>query len=245
MAQLNLYAMEKSMLNTNTSSITFSAAWLSIAATLAAFIFLACLHILSPEFDPSWRMVSEYALGNYSWVLSMMFITWAIGTWALFFAIRSQIKTIGGKIGLGFLIAAGIGEAMASVFDVNHPLHGMAAMIGMPSLSIAAILISISLGRNQTWQSAKKTIMRTAHLTWIGILIMTVSVMLLFSGFSKAGVDMSSGIAPAKLPDGVIAIAGWANRLLIVVYCIWVITVAWKAIQLRNAKMKSQTAVTK
>jgi hypothetical protein len=233
---IKVNAMNKAMLSSDISAITFSAARISMAATVAAIIFLTSLHILSPEFDPSWRMVSEYALGNYNWVLSLMFITWAIGAWALFFAIRSQMKTIGGKIGLGFLIAAGIGEAMASVFDVNHPLHGVAAMIGIPSLSIAAILISISLGRNQAWQSAKKTIMLTAHLTWISILIMAVSVMLLFSGFSKAGVDISSGTPPAKLPEGVIAFAGWANRLLIIVYCIWVITVARKAIQLRKAK---------
>jgi hypothetical protein len=233
---IKITAMDKPMFNSDTSAITFPAARLSIAATVVAIISLASLHILSPEFDPSWRMVSEYALGNYGWVLSLMFITWAIGAWALFFAIRSQIKTIGGKIGLGFLIAAGVGEAMASIFEVNHPLHGVAAMIGIPSLSIAAILISVSLGRNQAWQSVKKPIMLTAHLTWISILLMTGSLFLLFNEFSKAGIDVSSGNPPEKLPDGVIAFAGWANRFLIMVYCIWVITVARKAIQLRKVK---------
>jgi hypothetical protein len=198
----------------------------AITSTIMALICLVILHLLSPEFDPSWRMVSEYALGNYSWVLSVMFITWAIGTWALAYTLKTEVKTTGGKIGLAFLILAGIGEAMAAFFDVQHPLHGVAAMIGMPSLSIAAILISVSLKKNPSWTFVRKKIMLTAHFTWISIVVMTIGVMVLFDGFNKAGVDMSSGKAPETLPDGVIAFAGWANRLLIVCYCIWVINVA-------------------
>jgi len=44
-------------------------------------LFLASLHVLSPEFDPSWRIVSEYALGNFGWVLSLMFVSWAVSWW--------------------------------------------------------------------------------------------------------------------------------------------------------------------
>jgi len=32
------------------------------------------LHVLSPEFSPSRRVISEYALGHYPWVLSLMFL---------------------------------------------------------------------------------------------------------------------------------------------------------------------------
>jgi hypothetical protein len=39
------------------------------------------------------------------------------------------------------------------------------------------------------------------------------------SGFVSAGVDMTSGRAPEELPDGVIGLVGYVNRLLIVVYC--------------------------
>lgn len=203
-----------------------SAAGLSMISTAIALISLATLHVLSPEFDPSWRMVSEYALGRHSWLLSVMFLAWAIGTWALAYSLKDEVKTTGGKIGLLFLVLAGIGEAMAAAFDVRHPLHGLAAMIGMPSLPIAALLISYSLKRKEAWAPARKRILLTAHLTWISIVLMTAGVMLLFDGFAKAGVDMSSGTAPERLPEGVIAIAGWTNRLLIIAYCTWVITVA-------------------
>jgi hypothetical protein len=43
----------------------------------------AALHILTQEFDPSWRMISEYALGHYGWLLSLTFLAWGFSTWAL------------------------------------------------------------------------------------------------------------------------------------------------------------------
>lgn len=42
-----------------------AAAWLAIGATLGSALALIALHVLSPQFHPSWRMVSEYANGNH------------------------------------------------------------------------------------------------------------------------------------------------------------------------------------
>lgn len=47
-------------------------------------------------------------------------------------AIWSQVHTNAGKVGLGFLIIAGVGEAMASVFDIQHSIgHGIAGLFGV------------------------------------------------------------------------------------------------------------------
>jgi len=216
------------------TEISFLAARLAIAATAAVLLLLASLQVLSPEFDPSWRMVSEYANGQYGWVLSLMFITWAVSSWALAFAIWSQVGTRAGKIGLVFLIAAGIGEVMASVFDINHPLHGLAAMIGIGSLPVAALLISVSLGRTQAWAVAEKALLLTANLTWMSVLLLAATFAILIVTYTQAGGDMTAGAEVTVLPPGVIAFVGWANRLLIVVYCVWVMTVAWQAIKLRK-----------
>ena len=205
---------------------------LSLAAAIATLLTLAVLHILSPEFAPAWRMVSEYANGNYSWVLSLMFIFWAISSWSLAFTLWSEVKTTAGKVGLYFLVAAGIGEAMAAVFDINHSLHGLASLIGIGGLPIAALLISTSLGRMDDWSAAKKSLLVTANLTWISVLLMGITFAILISTFTQAGGDMTSTEVPTTLPDGVIAWVGWANRFLIVAYCAWVINVAWRAIRI-------------
>jgi hypothetical protein len=200
--------------------ILVPAARVSIIAAVLVVLLLAGLHLLSPEFDPAWRMVSEYALGGYGWVLSLMFISWAISSWALAYSLRGRVKTAGGKVGLVFLLASGLGEAMAAAFDVKHGLHSVAALIGIPTLPVAAVLISKALARNPTRPAAKKTLFATAALTWVGIISMAAAVIVMFNGLSKAGGQMT--------PE-VIAVSGYANRFLIVSYCAWIVTAAREA----------------
>lgn len=216
------------------TAISQIAARISFATSVLTLVLLAALHLLSPEFDPSWRMVSEYANGGYGWVLSLMFVSWAVSSWALAFTIWSQAKTTAGKVGLGFLIAAGVGEAMASVFDINHSLHGLSALIGIGSLPIAAMLLSMSLARTQVWSVARKALLWTANLSWISVLIMAGTFVILIVTFTQAGGEITSQVT--ELPAGVIALVGWANRLLIVVYAIWAMTVARQAIKLYGQK---------
>lgn len=204
-----------------------TAARFSILVSLLTLLLLVTLHILSPEFDPAWRMVSEYANGNYALVLSLFFALWGISTWALAYAIWSQVKTKAGRIGLYFLIAAGVGEVMASVFDINHSLHSLASLIGIPSLAIAAMLISKSLVKDEAWANAKKSLLWTANLTWISILLMAISFVILMVTFTQSGAEMpTDSTTVTVLPAGVIGLVGWANRFLIIVYNVWVIFVA-------------------
>jgi hypothetical protein len=228
--------MLTSTTSTSSKVISLPFAWLAIATSVAVIALLAGLHILSSEFDPAWRMVSEYANGQYGWVLSLMFFFWGLSSWALAYALWSQAQTTAGKVGLAFLVAAGIGEAMASVFDVNHSLHGLSALIGIPSLSIAAMLISVSLSRTQAWSRVKKSLLWTANLTWISVVLLIVSFIVMIVTYTQSGGDMNTTEVPTSLPEGVIALVGWANRFLIVVYCIWVMTVAWQAIKVYGQK---------
>jgi hypothetical protein len=101
--------------------------------------------------------------------------------------------------------------AMAAMFDVNHNLHGLAALIGMPSLPVAAILISVSLARNPAWTSARRSLILTAIVTWVSLVLMNIAV---FSGFTPTG---------EPRPD---AWFGWANRLLVIAYDVWLMVVA-------------------
>jgi hypothetical protein len=217
--------------------ISLPTAYLAIAAAVTALLLLAGLHILSPEFDPSWRMVSEYANGHYGWVLSLMFVTWALSSWALAIAIWSQVRTLAGKIGLVFLIAAGVGEAMASVFDINNqPLHDIAGYIGILSLPVAAMLISKGLSAIQPLSAAKKALLWAANLTWMSVGLLVTTFIIMIVTYIQSGAKIDPQAKVIALPPGVIALVGWANRLLIVVYCLWVMTVAWQAIQLQRGK---------
>jgi len=207
----------------------------AMTMTAATILLLASLHVVSPEFDPSWRMVSEYAFGHYGWVLSLMFLSWGISSWALVVAIWSQVQTKAGRVGLWFLVVAGIGEAMASVFDVTHDTgHGIAGLLGVVGFPIAALLLSVSLGRTEAWRSARKALLWIANLSWISVVLLVVTLALMTMQVAQANGGHLPQHAPKSLPPGVLGLDGWANRLIVLSNCLWVFVAAWYAIKLRR-----------
>lgn len=219
--------MNNAILQASARPVTrISLPWARLAgvAALTVLALLALLHLLSPEFDPVSRMVSEYATGQYSWVLSLMFMAWAISSWALAFALRGQLTTHAGKIGWWFLIITGVGQAMAAFFDVNHPLHGVAGLLGMPGLPIAAMLISVRLSRAPAWRGNKQVLLWIANLTWVILLLLSGAIAVMMAGLAQTG---------GQLTPDVIAVVGIPNRFLFVIYCGWVLTVVEQAIRMR------------
>lgn len=112
---------------------------------------------------------------------------------------------------------------MAALFDVNHRLHGPAAAIGMPSLPVAAVLLTLALKR----LDAPGPPAWTMHLPWLAIVAMGVGMMLFMRALAQAGVDLSGQTRPlAELPPGVTLFVGWANRFVVVAYGAWVLAAA-------------------
>jgi len=205
------------------------AAYVAILATAVSGAALLLLHLVSPEFAPSWRMVSEYANGRYGWLLTLVFAAWALSSFALIAALWPLRETTLGTISLLFLLLGGIGQTIGALFDINHKLHGPAAMIGIPSLCIAAVLITLALARRSDISAPP---VWSAHLPWITFALMIGAFMLFFSALKAAGVDMSGQSGPLKeLPAGVSGYVGWANRLLFTASYLWVALTSRAVIQ--------------
>src|SRR5215213_5372226 len=98
------------------TAISLVAARLSFAAAATFLVLLAALHLIKPELDPSWRVVSEYEIGRYGWMMVLAFLSLAFSCVTLFVAIRSQIRTIGGRIGLALLLVSAAGMTIAALF---------------------------------------------------------------------------------------------------------------------------------
>ena len=219
----------------NPTQVAELAAWLAILATGATLFLLVSLHALSPEFSPSWRMISEYAFGHYAWVLSFMFLSWGIGSWALVVAIWSQVHTKAGMVGLWFLMIAGAGEAMASVFDITHPIgHGIAGLLGVIGFPIAALLLSVALGHNQTWNAARRALLWIANLSWISVALLAATLVILTMQMARITGGHLPTHAPKSLPPGVLALDGWADRLIVLSNCAWVLVAAYRTTQVRR-----------
>lgn len=218
--------------NTNNTVTTRSktAAHLSIAGAALFLILLVALHFIKPDVDPSWRMISEYQIGDYGWMMSLAFLCLSFSYLSLFIAIGSQVPTTAGRIGLALLLLGVIGSAMGGIF-ISDPitseqltthgnLHGIGALLGIPTLPFAATLISRSLARNPAWTSARGWLFRATALTWVGLLVFLISMAVMMPrGHGKFTPDV---------------LIGWTNRFLIVTYLVWLLTVSWQALILRE-----------
>ena len=173
------------------AAISRTAARLSFAGAATFLVLLVALHFIKPELDPSWRMVSEYEIGRYGWVMGLAFLSLAFSCATLFVAIRSQIRTTGGKIGLALLMVSGLGITIAAIFTADPitasnddltthgTLHSVGALLGIPTFPIAATLIGRSLACNREWSPARRSILWTAGLTWISLLVFVVSMVVM------------------------------------------------------------------
>ena len=199
---------------------------LSFVAAAAFVVLLAALHVIKPELDPSWRFISEYAIGDYGWMMVLAFFSLALSYVTLFIAIRSQIRTISGRIGLALLLVSAAGLTMAGIFTTDPItasqdgmtaegyLHSLGGWLGF-AMPFAAALVSWSLARDQAWSPARRSLIWAAGLAWIGFLVSLVSLGVM--------VSQSSG------QFGPEVLVGWPTRFEIFTYCVWLMVVAWRA----------------
>lgn len=202
-------------------------ATLTMASGILALLALLILHFVSPEYKPSWRMVSEYALGKQKWLLTSFFLLWGLSSLTLSVLLWSAVTSNWAKLGVVLLFISGIGAIMGGLFDVKHKHHGLAFLLGVPSLPIAALLIGYHVIGMESWNAEASTILLASHATWISLILMAVAMAVMMTGFKKAGIPMGPDIPPPEaVPDGVIAWAGYTNRLLVFCYIFWSLVVA-------------------
>lgn len=202
-------------------------ALLALICGILSLLSLMILHFVSPEFKPSWRMISEYALGKHKWLITAFFLLWGASSIFLSLFLWNVVTTMWAKVGVVFLFISGIGEIMGGLFDVKHKLHGLSFLLGVPSLPIAALLIGYNVINMQQWDGFSSTILFSSHATWISLIAMAVAMMVMMSGFKKAGIVMEQNAAPPdRVPPGVIALAGYANRLLVFCYILWLLVIS-------------------
>lgn len=198
------------------------AARLALATGALALLCLATLHLLSPEFEPSWRMISEYANGRHGWVLTGFFVSWAASSWAIAVALWPEASSWVVRLGLGLVALSGLGAALGGAFDVNHPAHGLAFALGVPTLPLGALLVGLPLARREPFAALRWV----SQAPWLSVVLMVGSFMLLGSSAAKVGIELDPTKPWHEVPAGVTALMGWANRLLVVAYLAWTLVAA-------------------
>jgi hypothetical membrane protein len=199
---------------------------LAAAGTVAAAVIIIALHAIKPEFDPSWRFISEYAIGPYGWIMQLAFLIWAASFIALALSLRGEVKTRAGKAGVLLLPIVAAALVFAGLFPqdpvtaapdaatTSGAVHAIASMIGIPGIPIAAMLISFNLSRtNPAWKPHRSAIMWSAHVTWMSLVLMIV--------YLAWAVPRAGGFNPEVF-------AGWMNRLVVATYLTWQFVIAYR-----------------
>lgn len=190
---------------------------------------LAALHAVRPDLDPSWTVISAYALGDHGWLMTLAFAAMAAGCAALALQLRSHARSLIGRIGLGVLALSAVGFALAATFP-SDPIttppeqqsaagqwHSAGAMLG-GAIPVAALALTWALTRQPVWAGARAWLWSATAGAWIGDLI--------FIGAMATMLPRGGGsLGPAVL-------IGWPNRLMIVTYCAWVFIAAWQTSRL-------------
>ncbi|MGZ8690758.1 MAG: DUF998 domain-containing protein [Aeromicrobium sp.] len=172
---------------------------------------IAILHVLEPEYDPSWRMISEYSLGRYGWVMRLAFVTMAIGLAATCVALWpfGGAWTIGlaavalGALGAAFIDADPIMTPRAHATPVGraHTVLGALLLAGFPP---AALLAGVGVAPALGWTLAIASVVPLAGLVWFLI--------------AAAPAHGQGGSAEIRI--------GWPDRFCLLAYLAWVVLAA-------------------
>ena len=208
---------------------------LVVACSVAFLGLLSLLHLLEPEFDPSWRMISEYALGQYGWMMRLAFFCWGVSVLSLRVVLRPSLQTRGGRLGRGWMLFIGVALFGAGIFltspilenldhspSTENTLHSLCGAIVIITFPIAATLVAVSLSKNTAWRLSRRSLFWWTLLVWVG----------LFSFFGS--ISVSKALHPNAGRVGPEILMGWPNRFMVVVYHLWLIVIARQSTRLTS-----------
>ncbi|OOC61796.1 DUF998 domain-containing protein [Paenibacillus ihbetae] len=188
-------------------------------------LILASLHVLEPEFDPTWRFVSEYALGSVGWLMQVAFALLAAAQIGVAIAVFPQIRSITGYIGLAILGISAAGVLIAAIFVTdpisvspeNATFSGKLHSIGatLDYTPVAALLLSLALTRSEAWRPVRRRLLISAGIA----LAAMVAFVLHIPQDGQFGPDI---------------LAGLFGRFLIVADIAWLLIVGMHALKLRK-----------
>lgn len=208
--------------NWSTSSAR-SVVTIALGAAILSLLLLAALHFLRTDLEPSWRVISEYANGPHGWLMAIAFAALAISCAATVLSLAPFANSWVMWVGLGLVVLASIGLAMAALFPadvVQDPMppmswtgnmHAVASMLGNPTLMIGMLILAYTLPGFAPWQASGALLQIVAHLAWISFVAMIVGLFV----FLPQGTG------------GLGALVGYGNRVLVAAYAVWLIAANW------------------
>jgi hypothetical protein len=147
---------------------TSALAWagrLAVGAPVLSIAVVALLHVLEPEVNDR-DAVSEYALGDYGWLMNVAFFTAAVGIGALAVALRGSLtRSRPAVAGIVLLLLATVAWVLLGAGNIDpegadmttHGLiHGVGFFLGLPTRLAAPFVLAAAFRRDERWASYRR-----------------------------------------------------------------------------------------
>jgi hypothetical protein len=143
---------------------------LTIACLLVVLASLAALHFLRPDLDPRSSHLSYYAVGEYSWLMTLSFLLAAIGVASLAASLRFRVVASAPlSVGCAALLLAAVTYVALAHFvtdvralsdaeparTLHGQVHDLAAKVHGLAWLLAAAVVPFALGRDERWKRAR------------------------------------------------------------------------------------------
>jgi hypothetical protein len=207
------------------------AARVSIGSIGLFVVLLALLHVIKPEFDPSWHFISEYEIGTHGWIMQLAFLSLAVGNIALYISIRQHLRGWSGWVAAVMFLVGALGTVLGGIFVTDslntsaeaittrgmlHNLGGALSIFGF----IGTLMMSWKLFRNDTWRLVRQALALASGIVIVGFLVSFISIAALTTQYGgKFGPDV---------------LVGWPNRFGVLAGCTWLLIVAWQVIKMQS-----------
>ncbi len=138
-------------------------AWVGILGTTFFILAVVALHFLRPDYNPAARFISEFAVGPYSWLMTIAFFALGLASFAIAFGIQKTLSpSRTGRTGTVLLAVFGAGVFLAGIFPTDlqgGPMTTSGAVHeGVSLLSFVAVIVGIfvnsrAFARDPRWKS--------------------------------------------------------------------------------------------
>jgi hypothetical membrane protein len=120
-------------------------------------VVVTSLHFLEPEFDPRFRFMSEYVWGAYGWLMTTTFFVLGLAAFVVAAGLRDVHQSSrSARLGFGLLAVGALFVCLAGVFKDFLP-HLVASVVAIPSIVMAALLLSWSFRQAAEWRAIHGT----------------------------------------------------------------------------------------
>jgi hypothetical membrane protein len=156
--------------------LTMFLALLALVGIAVKFLNIAALHFLRPDANPVSEPISNYGVGPYGFLFTVADIGSGLASLALVAGLYFGIAPAGRSyVGLILLGLYGVSELLSGIFPIDvggeATTAGTIGNIAFFCFPIAAILLSLRMGKDEQWRSFRRPALALAIVVVLTVIL--------------------------------------------------------------------------